>query len=224
MPDLTYLAKGLNMIGQSYLANKSAQRQFMNQVALEKMKQDSWLRNLQEQNRRYEITQQRILEQHQADQQRQALVESSKAYRDVELAKIKETEEKNRFGELIRHNKAMEKIGFIQASKKPTPKTPPKDTTLDDLLKLRKTYEGKTQGGIKIGENKAMLYEIDKKIRQLSSEKYGFSPLEMEKGYYLQGLTGGGFTEEDARRLTEQRFAPRNLKPSSSGDVLGLGL
>ncbi|MBU2572383.1 MAG: hypothetical protein KJ725_20580 [Gammaproteobacteria bacterium] len=92
MPDLTYLAKGLNMIGQSYLANKSAQKKIMNQVALEKLKQDSWLRNLQEQNRRYEITQQRILEQHKAEQDRQAKVAEAKSLADLEEIKNKHLE------------------------------------------------------------------------------------------------------------------------------------
>lgn len=213
MADLTYLAKGLNMIGQSYLANKSAQRQYMNQVALEKLKQDSWLRNLQEQNRRYEITQQRILEQHQAEQQRQAMVESAKAYKDVELAKIREAEEKDKFEELVRHNKAMERVGTLKASKTGQPKSTSesKDTTLDDLLKLRKAYEGvKSKDGVMIGADESMLKDIDNRIKRLGTEKYGLPD-------YKWRIIGEGISRA-------KRPDMGGTRQYNSEDVLGLGL
>ena len=219
MADITALAKGLTSIGRSYLGQKAAERQQMNRVVLERMKQDAWLRNLQEQNRKYEITQQRMVDIEKERQKRMSIEADIEAKRDIELKQIEDAYRQDNLAlrrrEVVAReaeSKArIEGKGYYKKTPKPSKiQPPPIDKELDNLIKMRKIYEGeKGEYGEMIGGNKAMLYEIDKRIREISAKKYGFSPMAMEQGYYKQGLVGGGFTEEDASRLTEQRFSKK---------------
>jgi hypothetical protein len=226
MADLTYLAKGLNIIGQTYLNKKATQQQYMNQVALEKLKQDSWLRNLQEQNERYKLTQQRMLDVEKERQGRMLEEQKAQYERDVRIKEIEDARAEKNWQLKDREVTAKEKevkaktqgTGYYKKGEGETTSKTSEDLVskeLNDLIKMRKIYEGTTKEGTTVGQDKSMLYEIDKRIRQLGASKYGFSPIDMEKGYYMKGLTGGGFTEENTKNLTEQRFSPKkqNFNP-----------
>jgi patatin-like phospholipase/acyl hydrolase len=88
MADLTALAKGLNIAGKSYINRKAQERQYVNQVALEKLKQDSWLRNLMEQNRRYEITRKQMRLQQEKKMELDSQERIAQSYENVEKAKL----------------------------------------------------------------------------------------------------------------------------------------
>lgn len=231
MADITALAKGLTSIGRSYLGQKAAERQQMNRVVLERMKQDAWLRNLQEQNRKYEITQQRMVDIEKERQKRMSIEADIEAKRDIELKQIEDAYRQDNLAlrrrEVVAReaeSKArIEGKGYYKKTPKPSKiQPPPIDKELDNLIKMRKIYEGKIdEEGNDVGENKRMLKMIDGQIRQYGVRKYGFPQLPTKKqsrDSYRKSLFGGGFPEDIAEQLTSQRFKDKQPKKESWRD------
>jgi len=220
------LIRGLTSLGKHIQGRMDEKRQLEQKLNLDALREQAWQKRLQEQTVQQERLKQYMLQQERIRQEgnviQEGIRQESLNKRAEELLKYQQSKWDQE--KVLREKEIGVKQSEVNRKRMNTGKqgTAPKEEDdeakrLKELQSVRKLYEPQYQNGMELPNtgNPKMLAMIDDEIKRLTMKRYGFqeqsntiqgnTPEELLQNYYQQ-LIKGGFSPEEAFKMTQTRF------------------